>query len=90
MWANAIDTNPDTVRNETEGHQNRTSKGLRLNLDYRFDAFTLTSISSYRWLDYDALEDADGGNPTTNRLNAKGIQPLSAQDPTTDVVPPAI
>lgn len=74
LWANAIDTNPDTVRNDTEGHQNRTSKGLRLNVDYRFDAFTLTSISSYRWLDYDALEDADGGNPTTNRLNAKGLQ----------------
>ena len=74
LWANAIDPNPETTRNDIEGHQDRDSKGLRVNVDYRADDFTFSSISSYRWLDYDALEDADGGNPTTNRLNARGLQ----------------
>ncbi len=74
LWTAAIDPNPETVRSDTKGFQDRDSKGLRLNVDYAFDAFTLSSISSYRWLDYNVLEDADGGNPSTNRLNAKGTQ----------------
>lgn len=72
LWRNAIDTDADHVRQDTNGYQNRESYGLRANASLELDPFTITSITSYRWLDYHAFEDADGGNPTTNRINARG------------------
>ncbi|MBB6123795.1 TonB-dependent receptor [Sphingobium subterraneum] len=72
VWANAIDTVPDHVRQDTNGYQNRESYGVRGSIDWELDPFTISSITSYRWLDYAAFEDADGGNPTTNRINARG------------------
>ncbi len=74
VWQNAIDTDPETTRQDTNGYQDRDSYGVRLGADYEAEPFTVTSISSYRWLRYHVLEDADGGNPTTNRINARGGQ----------------
>lgn len=74
VWRPTIDRNPDTTRMETNGVQDRDTYGLRLNIDYRFDGFVLSSITSYRWLDYTAFGDGDGGNPTTNRINIQGGQ----------------
>jgi len=74
LWVNAVDPDPDTVRSDERGHQDRDSKGIRAGIDVKLDPFVLTSITSYRWLDYDLLEDGDGGNPTTNRINFKGGQ----------------
>ncbi len=74
LWTNAVDPDPDAVRSDERGHQNRDSKGVRAGVDLKLDPFVVTSISSYRWLDYNMLEDGDGGNPTTNRINFKGGQ----------------
>ena len=74
VWQNAIDPDPNTTRQDINGYQNRDSYGVRLGADLELDPFTVTSISSYRWLRYHVLEDADGGNPTTNRINARGGQ----------------
>jgi iron complex outermembrane receptor protein len=74
VWQNAIDPDPETTRQDINGYQNRDSYGMRLGADWDVAPFTVTSISSYRRLRYHVLEDADGGNPTTNRINARGGQ----------------
>ena len=74
VWRPTIDHDRRTTRMDTNGHDQRDTYGVRLGVDWTFDRFVLSSISAYRWLDYDMFGDGDGGNPTTNALNIRGDQ----------------
>lgn len=74
LWAPTIDRDPSVTRMEINGDDDRDTYGLRLNVDYDFGGAVLSSVSSYRWLDYDSFGDGDGGNPTINRINIRGGQ----------------
>jgi iron complex outermembrane receptor protein len=67
-------TNDDlsVVQSETDGYQDRDVWGGRLGIDWDIGPATLSSITSYRQLDYNYREDFDGGNPGTNLINIKG------------------
>lgn len=74
VWRPTIDRDRDTTRMDTNGHDERDTWGVRLGVDWTFDDFVLSSISSWRRLDYNSFGDGDGGNPTTNVLNIRGDQ----------------
>jgi iron complex outermembrane recepter protein len=61
-----------TVRSETDGYQDRDVWGGRLGIDWSIGPGTLTSITSFRQLDYNSREDFDGGNPEINLINIRG------------------
>ncbi|PZO06141.1 MAG: TonB-dependent receptor [Alphaproteobacteria bacterium] len=74
VWRPTIDPDRDTTRMDTNGYDERDTWGVRLGVDWTFDDFVLSSISSWRRLDYNSFGDGDGGNPTTNALNIRGDQ----------------
>ena len=74
VWRSTIDRDRDTTRMDTNGYDERDTYGVRLGIDWTFPHFVLSSISSYRWLDYQMFGDGDGGNPTINALNIRGDQ----------------
>ncbi|MDI1281516.1 TonB-dependent receptor [Brevundimonas sp.] len=74
VWRPTIDRDRDTTRMDTNGYDERDTWGVRLGVDWTFDDFVLSSISSWRRLDYNSFGDGDGGNPTTNVLNIRGDQ----------------
>ena len=74
VWRPTIDPDRDTTRMDTNGYDNRDTYGVRLGVDWTFEHFVLSSISSLRRLDYSSFGDGDGGNPTTNALNIRGDQ----------------
>jgi iron complex outermembrane receptor protein len=74
VWRPTIDRDHKTTRMDTNGYDQRDTYGVRLGVDWTFDHFMLSSISSLRKLDYSSFGDGDGGNPTTNALNIRGNQ----------------
>ncbi|WP_312084546.1 TonB-dependent receptor [Brevundimonas sp.] len=74
VWRPTIDLDHKTTRMDTNGYDKRDTYGVRLGVDWTFDHFVLSSISSWRKLDYTSFGDGDGGNPTTNALNIRGNQ----------------
>lgn len=74
VWRPVIDRDRETTRMDTNGYDRRDTYGVRLGVDWTFDHFALSSISSIRKLDYDNFGDGDGSNPTNQILNIRGQQ----------------
>ena len=64
-----IDPDRDYTKSETDGFQNRDTWGVRGQATIDIGFADLNFIASYRELEYDYLEDIDGGNPTFNLVN---------------------
>ncbi len=62
----------DVVQSNLDGFQNRDVWGGRGEIDWIAGPTTLTSITSYRKLKYDYMEDFDGGNPDIYLINLQG------------------